>query len=719
VIIDTKSLDRQFLLFGELSAIIDAPVEPKEILARAWEVLRNALQVQVGGAFLTEDGALLLVTQSGLDGYAEQLSRLVGFLPSRSSDSLSLLKAKEIANSPLGAALEAAHCPAIFTLPLEAHGRTWGYLFFEASQTIPWGQYFWELLSRLIGLGVANAQLRQEMERQLRQSQTIYEISRAFVATTDLDELLNLIVHSAVETIEKADNCVLHLFDEETGELLPRALSFVGSVPAEKRGKSRMRIGQGVAGLALELGQVLNVPDVSHDPRFIRVNCSRPFASMLAAPLKLGDRRIGTLSVDSKEPHAFTSTDERLLMTLATQAAAAIENARLVRDLQQSIHDLKATQAQLIQSEKLSAIGQLIAGVAHELNNPLTAVMGYTQLLQATESLDEQVLQDLNKIYLQAQRAAKIVQNLLTFARQHKAERQLIDVNEVLERTLELRLYQLRVENIEVTKKLAPGSLSTMADPNQLQQVFLNLINNAQDAMVEYRGGGHLLITTERKDDKILIKFSDDGPGLSEEVKKHLFEPFFTTKEVGKGTGLGLSICFGIVSQYGGRIWAESEEGKGATFIVELPVAQGDALFEEQETLEAPPPLPKHKSVLIVEDEEEVANILVRILSQDGHQVLVAHDGNQALEHLARAHSEGIHFDLIISDIKMPGLGGFELYKHIQEKEPHLTEKIIFITGDTMNVNTQRFLQENHLPYLAKPFTIHEFRQVTAQMFEK
>jgi two-component system NtrC family sensor kinase len=437
---------------------------------------------------------------------------------------------------------------------------------------------------------------------------------------------------------------------------------------------------------------------------------------MLVAPLKLGDRHIGTLSVDSNRPNAFSSADERLLMTLATQAAGAIDHARLVNDLQQSLLDLKATQAQLVQSEKLSAIGQLIAGVAHEMNNPLTAVMGYAQLLLTTEGIAEDIRYDLSKIYSQAQRAAKIVQNLLTFARQHKAERQLVDVNEVLERTLELRAYQLRVENIEVSTRLGQCPFSTMADPSQLQQVFLNLINNAQDAMTSYRGGGHLTVVSEAHGKVIRVRFIDDGPGLLPEVRQHLFEPFFTTKDVGKGTGLGLSICFGIISQHGGRIWAEGEQGKGATFIVELPLAETvpAAGYPPEDT---PVPAAKSRRVLVVEDEEDVAALVARVLSEDGHDVVLASDGQDALHKLAEARKLRMSFDLVLTDVKMPGLSGPALYEHIRQQEPFLSQRFIFVTGDTVSTETQRFLQEVGLPYLSKPFTINDLRRVMLQVF--
>jgi signal transduction histidine kinase/ActR/RegA family two-component response regulator len=447
------------------------------------------------------------------------------------------------------------------------------------------------------------------------------------------------------------------------------------------------------------------------------VSETRHFASMVVVPLKIAERRLGTLSVGSKQPNAFTVYDEHLLTTLAAKAAVALENARLDHDLQKSLVDLRQTQSQLIQSAKLSAIGQLIAGVAHELNNPLTAVMGYTQLVQTTPDLDLAVQHDMQKIYDQADRAAKIVQNLLAFAREYRAERQAVDVNDVLRRTLDLRIYQLRVENTIVETHFSSDALITWADGNQLQQVFLNLINNAQDAMVAYRGGGYMRLVTGREGDRIRVDVIDDGPGLAPEVREHLFDPFFTTKEAGRGTGLGLSICSGIVSEHGGEIQVHSERHKGTTMTVFLPAAPQERLRSSvtDDEMSRPSPSSQHSRyrTLIVEDERDVAHLLQRLLLDQGYEVVVAANGDEALCEL---DADDRSFDLIISDIKMPGLGGCELYTRLEHVAPEMCQRMLFITGDTLSPSTSAFLQYSGLPHLDKPFTLVELTRAMEKL---
>ncbi len=235
------------------------------------------------------------------------------------------------------------------------------------------------------------------------------------------------------------------------------------------------------------------------------------------------------------------------------------------------ITERKQTEAQLIVTDRLASIGELASGIAHELNNPLTSVIGFAQLV-LDKNVPDDVREDIGVIYREAQRTAEVVKNLLTFAGKHTPVKQLVNINSIIDKVLGLRAYEQKVSNIEVVTHFAPDLPEIMADYFQLQQVFLNIIINAEHFMIEAHHGGTLTITTKRAGDIIKTSFADDGPGINKENLGHLFDPFFTTKEIGKGTGLGLSICHGIVTEHGGRIYAESKLGKGATFVMELPI---------------------------------------------------------------------------------------------------------------------------------------------------
>jgi len=237
---------------------------------------------------------------------------------------------------------------------------------------------------------------------------------------------------------------------------------------------------------------------------------------------------------------------------------------------------------QLQLAGRLATVGQLAAGVAHELNNPLSAVQAFAQLLADRDDLDETVKSDVETIYKEIQRAIKITSNLLSFARRHKPEKSLIPINGVLERSLEFHAYLMRINNVEVVKEFDPDLPRTMADFHQMQQVFVNIINNAEQAMTEAHGKGKLIVKAQSLGETIRVAFTDDGPGISEENLKRVFDPFFTTKDAGNGTGLGLSICFSILQDHGGNLYVESKPGEGATFIVEIPIVSQDQLIAEQ-----------------------------------------------------------------------------------------------------------------------------------------
>lgn len=281
------------------------------------------------------------------------------------------------------------------------------------------------------------------------------------------------------------------------------------------------------------------------------------------------DRVIGGLVVGSRSPRDFSPADVNLLIAVGSQISSAIERTLLYDQTRQAYDDLRRTQEQLLHSEKMAAVGQLISGVAHELNNPLTAILGYSQLLTSSAQVGPQGLEYSEKLYKQAQRTHRIVQNLLSFARQHKPERIPVRINQVLEDTLALRDYDLRMSNIKLHLDLAEDLPLAAADPHQLQQVFLNLVNNAVDAILEASATGELWVRTAKEADKFVIEFVDSGPGVKDPSK--VFDPFYTTKPVGKGTGLGLSICYGIITEHGGQIRVSNLPPRGACFSIELP----------------------------------------------------------------------------------------------------------------------------------------------------
>jgi signal transduction histidine kinase/FixJ family two-component response regulator len=376
----------------------------------------------------------------------------------------------------------------------------------------------------------------------------------------------------------------------------------------------------------------------------------------------------------------------------------------------------REVQSKLLQTEKMAALGQLVSGIAHELNNPLTTIMGYGQLLLG-HGLNAPQLSEARKVFQEAERARRIVKNLLYFARENKPERSRVDLNEIVERTLALRSYELRVENIVIECDLAANLPETMADPHQLQQVVLNLLANAEQALLEDRGQGHVWIRTHRIGrDRLSLEVSDDGPGIPADVGSRIFDPFFTTKPSDVGTGLGLSIVYGIVHQHGGDVRFENQQGGGARFVVELPlVAVPD---ENTVTSTTPAFSPKFNvrrgRILVVEDEPTIAQLIADVLREEGHQVEAVLDSQEGLTRLSRGS-----YDLVLCDLRMPLLDGQAFYETLVRAGSSNQQQIIFITGDTLASRTLEFLESNSLPYLAKPFLVEELKLVVNSELEK
>jgi signal transduction histidine kinase/CheY-like chemotaxis protein len=376
-------------------------------------------------------------------------------------------------------------------------------------------------------------------------------------------------------------------------------------------------------------------------------------------------------------------------------------NRNLEKKVEERTKKLEEAQAILIQSEKLSAIGQLISGVAHELNNPLAAVIGFSQLSLGTEA-NPKTISYLKKICSEADRCAKIVNNLLTFSRKSKAEKQPVGINGIIERTLDLMSYQFQVNNVKIIKDLDAELPKTLGDFHQLQQVFLNIVNNAFQAMMEKSKQGSITVRTKRIEAIIFIEFTDTGPGIPKENLSRIFDPFFTTKEIGKGTGLGLSISYGIIKEHGGNIYALSEPGKGATFVIELPIMDVPLAVELKEKVAKEIVLSFKASILVVDDEESILDLLYDFLKGKGYYVDTARTGQEALRKL-KAET----YDLIICDLKMPNLSGQQLYTEINKIKPELLSRIIFFTGDTVSPPTESFLKLTGNKVISKPFDLN------------
>jgi two-component system NtrC family sensor kinase len=388
------------------------------------------------------------------------------------------------------------------------------------------------------------------------------------------------------------------------------------------------------------------------------------------------------------------------------------------------ITEQRRLQEQLLQSEKLAALGELVSGVAHELNNPLTTVVGYAQLLQDDSNLSESARRQMSVIHTEAARASRIVQNLLAFARREEPQKSRLDINDVLRSVAVARTLPLQAQNTRITAEYTPEPPILWGDPHQLQQVFLNIINNAHQALQEWRGEGEIHLQTQiatvagTRGVRIII--SDNGPGIAPDHLRRIFDPFFTTKQAGEGTGLGMSISLGIVSNHNGRIWAESTLGHGARFVVELPAIDAgsdadedeEAPTEYEEPLSEPPVEEEEPAyrILVVDDEEPVVTLITEVLHMDGHHITPAFNGAEALALLQEQA-----FDFIVSDVRMPAVGGPTFFEILQTIRPDLLPRVMFVTGDTVSPSTQEFLRRAGRPMLTKPFDPERLRAVVTE----
>jgi PAS domain S-box-containing protein len=548
-----------------------------------------------------------------------------------------------------------------------------------------------------------------EMRRRNRELNALNAMAVIATQSFDLDEILNLTLRQVVS-----------LFGAETGSIY---LSDTDGVIFRRRagwgqrseGRSKFNEAEFAGGFGdlvmRSRTEVISQDFLPHLPpmvaEFVQADS---LSSWIWILLWSKDRPIGLMGIGARSAQEFSSNDENLLVAISRQLATTVEKVWLYEETCRAYEDLRRTQEQLLQSEKMSAVGQLIAGVAHELNNPLTAILGYAQLLES-EGLDDRASDFVKKLFKQAQRTHRVVQNLLSFARQRKPQKQDVDVSKVVEETLALRDYDLKVNNITVERDIEANLPAVTADPHQLEQVFLNIINNSVDAMLESGNGGTLKVRVASENGQVRAEFADSGPGIKD--PKRIFDPFYTTKSVGKGTGLGLSICYGIVKEHGGDITARNRPEGGAVLEVRLP-ASGRMVAPE------PAAAPRRESaiqgrLLLLEDEESVLEFERDVLVGSGAQVVTLMNADEAKNRL-RTET----FDAVIANGKMPGgWGATEIYEWLAETVPGLERKVLFTFSTVAEPETRAFLQAKNVSYLVKPFEVVDLISHARRLLQK
>jgi signal transduction histidine kinase/CheY-like chemotaxis protein len=534
--------------------------------------------------------------------------------------------------------------------------------------------------------------------------QAIREILEAIQAKQPLEEVMQLIlrwacaitdsVHGSFITIDHADKSL-------------QITSVYGPDWTDEIRNRRLKLGQGITGRVAATGKPYLCHDTAQDPNYI--TWFSYVRSEMTVPVYLQNQIWGIINLDGLKPNEYNETSLNQINLFAQLAASAID-LRLKWDLEQRM------QSELMQAEKLATLGKLIAGIAHEINNPLTAILGGASVL-AYDIENPEHKETLEAIAHEAQRAADLVKNLLAFSRRQSGNMQVRAISDIIRDTCGLVRHQLKLKNIRLTVGVPDKSPLVKVNSLQIEQVILNLINNAEHAIeMEGRSDGNITVEVEEEQDTVTIHIIDNGIGMPTEVRDSIYDPFFTTKEVGKGTGLGLSIAQGIIHAHQGKIVCSSGLHAGAVFTVILPRAKEEVATEASEPaakagMEIKPPAPidpqSQLRILVVDDEELIRSALSRFLKAYHFDVVTAQDGQEAL---AIAHREV--FDLVISDIRMPRMNGLEFYRGMLEVDRIYRQRFIFMTGDLISTDLITKVRETPCPCLEKPFSFERLLEL-------
>jgi PAS domain S-box-containing protein len=540
-----------------------------------------------------------------------------------------------------------------------------------------------------------------EIRHRNRELMVLNSIAQTLSESIDLPDSLHRTLRQLSELFG-LDTASLYLFESEGGLL--RRMAAVGLRSELSRHSAPVKVEPRLLSDIRALrATFLPVQSLPLPAVFREVYQREGLLSAYVVILWSKERPTGGLVVGCRSQREFSPADINLLIAAGSQISSAIERTRLYEETRHAYENLRLTQEQLLQSEKMAAVGQLISGVAHELNNPLTAILGYSQLLTSSGEVGAHGLEYSEKLYKQAQRTHRIVQNLLSFARQHKPERVPAQINQIIEDTLALREYDLRANNIRVHLELEKNLPITAADPHQLQQVFLNMINNALDAILDHAKEGDLWVKTCENENGIVIEFTDSGRGVQEASR--VFDPFYTTKPVGKGTGLGLSICYGIVTEHGGTIRVKNVHPRGASFTIELPYQpatsgekQPAALRGGEGNVEA--------RILVVDQDQSVLEAISAVLRGRYQQVKSCGTAEEAISLLQEQD-----FDIVLADVNAPvDEDVLKLRKWLEDNKPMMSQRVILMRASAPAAAPGESGQADGdgCPILQKPFKAAE-----------
>jgi signal transduction histidine kinase len=562
------------------------------------------------------------------------------------------------------------------------------------------------LFASQAAIAIQNALLfSHEQEREAYLS-GLLEINKKIGALGPTDALLTFIAEEAARLLD-VDNAGFRLRDGD--DLVVAGLA---GMARETMRRPRLKIGESLSGRALLEGQTLVADVVTATdliPEHREADLRLGYVQVLVVPLRVGERTIGVLNIRSRR--RFTRRDEEMAEAFADQAAIALENSRLYQEVRRAFDELSQTKDQLAHAQKMEAVGLLAGGVAHDFNNLLMVITGRSDLLLHRLAPEDPVRPDLELIKATGERAADLTRQLLAFSRKQMLQPKVLNLNVVVQ-GLARMLERLIGEDIELHAALDPALGLVKTDPGQIEQVLMNLAVNARDAMPD---GGQLTIETSnveldaayashrvgaRPGPHVMLAVTDTGHGMDENTRARIFEPFFTTKEVGKGTGLGLSTVHGIINQSGGTIWVYSEPGKGTTFKIYLPRTEDDVERVDPRRV-VTPPARGSETILLVEDEKGVRDLVRDVLETCGYTVLEARHGIEALA-VARRHGGPI--DLLLTDAVMPQMGGPELAECLVALQPGL--KVLYMSGYTERTVVHHRVLDADVPYLQKPVTV-------------